>query len=158
MVRAEDRAWWINLPVAQELRTRVEHTSSGGAGPMGCADASLCERFLTAGLIGVKRRPQLATFDTEGPYLETLQSQILATLTPEQGEMDDGDGTRRSRWHVLYRAALPRGRRHEAHHGLTGAGTQFHRRCSPCQPTPTTLFACGLLSDPRPSIMVTSSH
>jgi SAM-dependent methyltransferase len=86
VVRAEDRSWLINLPLQQELKARVERTSSGGAALLGCADASLYQRFFAVGLIEVKMRPQLVAFDTAGPYTETLESQILATLVPQEAE------------------------------------------------------------------------
>lgn len=86
VVRAEDRSWLINVPLQQELKARVERTSSGGAAPLGCADASLYQRFSTVGLIEVKMRPQLVAFDTAGPYTEMLESQILATLEPQEAD------------------------------------------------------------------------
>lgn len=84
IVRAEDRPWWINVPLPPELRLKVEGTSGGGASDNGCADGSLYRRLGEAGLSAIKARPGLATFSGEGPYLRNVESQIEARLGSEE--------------------------------------------------------------------------
>jgi SAM-dependent methyltransferase len=62
VVRAIDMSHWYNVDLPLELKTRIEQNSRGGAGPLGCADRSLYQRFLRTGLEDLKLWPELATF------------------------------------------------------------------------------------------------
>ncbi len=65
MTRAIDVQWWVNLPVSDELRSKVNGlgpSTGAGVGDDGCADASLYPRFLRAGLTPLMMGPQFAIY------------------------------------------------------------------------------------------------
>jgi SAM-dependent methyltransferase len=66
IVRSVDMAPWINVPLAAALRARAS-VPSGPVAPGGCADATLYERFLRAGLDDVRMFPQLAVDQRDSP-------------------------------------------------------------------------------------------
>src|SRR3954466_11107506 len=76
--------FWVNLPLAPELKARVDAPGIMGAGaaPKGVADMSLYRRLAALGLIGLKCFPQLVSVVPGSERIERYQQQILATLTP----------------------------------------------------------------------------
>jgi hypothetical protein len=51
----------------------------------GCADASLYRRFQSAGLIDVRKFPQLAVYDdAQHVMTQFYQSRILSALSPDE--------------------------------------------------------------------------
>jgi hypothetical protein len=52
----------------------------------GCADASLYRRFFAAGLVGVRKLPQLAVYDERDVMAEFYQGRIMSVLTPSEVE------------------------------------------------------------------------
>ena len=86
--RGDDRPNLINLPLRAELKTKVESDRNERVKGLGCADASLYERFHRAGLAQVQMFPQLAIFtpSTDGPRLEDMQGRILPGLTLDEAE------------------------------------------------------------------------
>jgi ubiquinone/menaquinone biosynthesis C-methylase UbiE len=81
---AHDLPRWVNLALPATLKARVEAPgwASDRGHPLGCDDASLYRRLHQAGLTQVKMFPQFAAF-AERSRLQTLQGEILPTLTPD---------------------------------------------------------------------------
>ena len=98
---AHDMPLWVNLPLGPELKSKVESppwTNDPGH-ELGCDDATLYRRFHKAGLSNVLMFPHMGSF-TDGARLETLQTTILPTLSPEETEewraavtQAEGEGT-----------------------------------------------------------------
>ena len=65
IVRAKDVPYFVNLPLDAAIKAKVEHPSAQGsdAGPDGCADATLYNRFQASSLTQVKMFPHLAAFN-----------------------------------------------------------------------------------------------
>ncbi len=82
VVRAVDMHSCANLPLRAELKLKVEALPNGTAGPQGCADASLYQRFCEAGLHSVKMFPQLATY--AGARAHAANERIHAALSPAE--------------------------------------------------------------------------
>src|SRR5712692_7637246 len=82
VVRAVDMHSFVNLPLRAELKLKVEALPNGTAGPQGCADASLYQRFCEAGLHSVKMFPQLATY--AGARAHSSNERIHAALSPAE--------------------------------------------------------------------------
>jgi len=87
IVRAYDRPVFFNLPLAKELRARIEDQRgwAPGVAELGCADASLYWRFNKSGLTEIKRFPQLAAFDSIAMF-EMIQSWRFPSLTQEEAQ------------------------------------------------------------------------
>jgi SAM-dependent methyltransferase len=66
IVRAVDMAPWINVPLPPALRAKVSQPG-GPVTPGGCADATLYDRFVRAGLHEVRMFPQLAFDQRDNP-------------------------------------------------------------------------------------------
>ena len=82
VVRAVDMHSVVNLPLRAELKLKVEALPNGTAGPKGCADASLYQRFCEAGLRDVTMFPQLATY--AGARAHAANERIHAALSPAE--------------------------------------------------------------------------
>jgi len=67
IVRAKDIPYFVNLPLGDALKTKVQHPSAQGsdAAENGCADASLYRRFQASTLTDVKMFPYLAALNEE---------------------------------------------------------------------------------------------
>jgi SAM-dependent methyltransferase len=87
-VRAIDMPFWVNLPLAPELKAKVDAPGiiGGGAAPKGVADMSLYRRLAALGLTGLKCFPQLVSVVPGSERIERYQHQILAALTPAETE------------------------------------------------------------------------
>lgn len=84
---AHDMPRWVNLPLGQALKAKVEAPplSAARGHELGCDDATLYRRFHSAGLSQIKMFPYMATF-TGGTPLQVLETGILPTLTHEERE------------------------------------------------------------------------
>ncbi len=83
MTRAIDVHWWVNLPVPDELRTRLNvlgPSTGAGVGDNGCADASLYPRLSRVGLTPLVMGPQFAIYK-EGERLNSVLDRLLAMLS-----------------------------------------------------------------------------
>ena len=98
MTRAIDVHWWVNLPVPDELRSKLnELGQSTGAGVAddGCADASLYPRLLRVGLSPLMMGPQFAIYK-EGERLNSVLARRLALL-PESDARNCRDAARQAK-------------------------------------------------------------
>ena len=85
--RAIDLPFLMNLPLLPELKAKVEAPGVGSIAELGCADASLYQRFHQAGLTHVRMFPQLATFDSLDPgVLQYMQYGVLSRLDRQEAE------------------------------------------------------------------------
>ncbi len=83
--RAIDLPWLMNLPLPPGLKAKVEAPGVGSIAELGCADASLYQRFHQAGLTQVKMFPQLSIFDSSSrAVLDYLQAGALSRLDREE--------------------------------------------------------------------------
>jgi SAM-dependent methyltransferase len=79
LTRAIDLDWWANLPVAGELRSRINAlgpSTGSGVGDRGCADASLYERVIKAGLTPAMLGPQFAIY-RDGERLADVVDRLI---------------------------------------------------------------------------------
>jgi SAM-dependent methyltransferase len=84
MVRAFDIPWVVHAPLPAALKAKAE-IPRGFVDARGCADASLGQRFVTAGLTLVKRFPQFTLFDDLGVSIgQFQQAAILGALDPAE--------------------------------------------------------------------------
>ncbi|MCH7778682.1 MAG: methyltransferase domain-containing protein [Gemmatimonadetes bacterium] len=98
MTRAIDVQWWVNLPVPDELRSKLNGlgpSTGAGVGDDGCADASLYPRFLRAGLTPLMMGPQFAIYK-EGERLNGVLDRLLALL-PESDARTCRDAARQAK-------------------------------------------------------------
>ncbi len=67
IVRAKDIPYFVNLPLDDNLKAKIQHPSAHGsnAADDGCADASLYRRFQASTLTNVKMFPYLAAFNED---------------------------------------------------------------------------------------------
>jgi ubiquinone/menaquinone biosynthesis C-methylase UbiE len=87
IVRGEDWPIQISLALSDELRARAAKAMGAGVTEGGCADASLYQRFKTAGLTDVRTLPQFAVYDDPGHLLvQYYQSRALGVLTPGEAQ------------------------------------------------------------------------
>ena len=87
-VRSTDVPWWVNMDGDAALRTRLNELAprtSSGAGPGGCADASLYRRVIEAGFEDVNMRLQLAIYANDKRALE-VRERLLAMLDQEDAD------------------------------------------------------------------------
>ncbi len=83
MTRAIDVHWWVNLPVPDELRSKLNTlgpSTGAGVGDDGCADASLYPRLLRVGLTPLMMGPQFAIYK-EGERLDGVLDRLLSLLS-----------------------------------------------------------------------------
>jgi ubiquinone/menaquinone biosynthesis C-methylase UbiE len=85
VVRSIDLPRWVNLPVGNELKQKVQASSffGGNVNDQGCADASLYQRMNQAGLVKVTMLPQW-TSHSDGERLDYLQERIAALLNDSE--------------------------------------------------------------------------
>ena len=98
MTRAIDVHWWVNLPVPDDLRSKLnELGQSTGAGVAddGCADASLYSRLLKVGLSPLMMGPQFAIYK-EGERLNSILARRRALL-PESDARTFHDAARKAK-------------------------------------------------------------
>ena len=62
LARADDRPNLINVPLREEVKSRIEAQRPQRHNELGCNEASLYRRFHQSGLVNVKMFPQLAIF------------------------------------------------------------------------------------------------
>jgi len=80
LTRAIDLDWWANLPVSGELRSRINAlgpSTGAGVGDRGCADASLYERVIKAGLTPSMLGPQFVIY-RDGERLSDVVDRLIA--------------------------------------------------------------------------------
>ncbi len=82
VVRAVDMHSFVNLPLRAELKLKAEALPNGAAGPKGCADGSLYQRFCEAGLRHVKMLPQLAAY--VGARAHAADERVHAAFSPAE--------------------------------------------------------------------------
>lgn len=86
IVRGEDMAFYMNLPLRPEVKSKAEAPMPSGEDEKGCYSADLYRRFHQAGLLDVQMMPDLTPFALpHGPMFEALQEFALSKLTPEEG-------------------------------------------------------------------------
>jgi SAM-dependent methyltransferase len=88
VTRAIDVQWWVNLPISDELRSKLNALGPGtgaGIGDGGCADASLYPRLLDAGLPPLMMGPQFAIYE-KGERLDGVLDRLLAPLAQSDAE------------------------------------------------------------------------
>ena len=86
MVRALDIPWVINVPLPDELKTKVQ-IPHGFVAPEGCADGGLYRRFHQAGLTRVQMFPQFAASNRpDTAQAQFAHSAIVSSLNPEETE------------------------------------------------------------------------
>ncbi len=98
MTRAIDVHWWVNLPVTDELRSKLNGlgpSTGAGVGDDGCADAGLYPRFLRAGLTPLMMGPQFAIYKG-GERLNGVLDRLLALL-PESDARTCRDAARQAK-------------------------------------------------------------
>ena len=82
---AHDMNRWVNLPLGQELKMRIESPPwvDDRGHPQGCDDATLYRKFAQLGLTDLRMYPFISTFSDPG-RLQFLEGGILPTLNPEE--------------------------------------------------------------------------
>jgi SAM-dependent methyltransferase len=85
IVRATDMPPWVNVSLPPALKAKVDRPGiGGGVSAGGCADASLYQRFRTAGLSQLHFFPQIMALTPEYPIFAVLLQQIAARLSSEE--------------------------------------------------------------------------
>ncbi len=81
VVRAKDIPYFVNLPLDDGLKAKIEHPSAQGSDAVagGCADAGLYRRFQASILTDVKMFPYLAAFNEEW-VIDFFQGAVDHTL------------------------------------------------------------------------------
>jgi len=88
IVRGEDCPALLTPPLRPEVQAKAARAVGAGAVERGCADASLYRRFHAAGLVQVRKFPQLAVYDeSQSVMAQFYQSRIVSALAP--GEADE---------------------------------------------------------------------
>jgi SAM-dependent methyltransferase len=82
MVRAVDLPWWTNLPLSEGVMAKVTWIDKRVAST-GCADATLAQRMISAGLEHVTMTPQL-TAHADGTFREAHLANMRSVLSPEE--------------------------------------------------------------------------
>ena len=82
---AHDMNRWVNLPLGQDLKTRIESPPwvDDRGHPQGCDDATLYQKFAQLGLTDLRMYPFISTFSDPGRLL-FLEGGILPTLNAEE--------------------------------------------------------------------------
>ncbi len=87
IVRGDDCPALLTPRVRPEVEAKAVRAVGAGVAERGCADASLYRRFHAAGLIGVRKFPQLAVYDESDIVMaEFYQSRIVSVLSPSEVE------------------------------------------------------------------------
>jgi SAM-dependent methyltransferase len=87
IVRGDDCPALVTPRVRPEIEVKAARAVAAGVVERGCADTSLYRRFHAAGLVGVRKLPQLAVYDESDMMAEFYQSRIMGVLSP--GEADE---------------------------------------------------------------------
>jgi len=87
IVRAKDIPYFVNLPLDDALKAKVQHPSAqgGDAAENGCADASLYRRFRASALTDVKMFPYLAALNEEF-VIDIFQGSVSYILDQSEKE------------------------------------------------------------------------
>ncbi len=82
---AHDMNRWVNLPLSQALKTRIESSPwvDDRGHPQGCDDATLYQKFAQLGLTDLRMYPFISTF-SDPTRLQFLEGGILPTLNAEE--------------------------------------------------------------------------
>jgi SAM-dependent methyltransferase len=83
MVRSTDIPWWVQVPVNDDIRSKVQWAGRSLVDEHGCADASLGPRMTAAGLRDVTISPQIATV-TAGHQTQTVLDRMQAMLDADE--------------------------------------------------------------------------
>jgi SAM-dependent methyltransferase len=85
IVRGDDWPAMSSLALRPEIQAKAGRAVGAGVVARGCADASLYRRFQSAGLIDVRKFPQLAVYDdAQHVMTQFYQSRILSALSPDE--------------------------------------------------------------------------
>jgi SAM-dependent methyltransferase len=87
IVRGDDCPALLTPRVRPEIEAKAARAVGAGVVERGCADASLYRRFHAAGLVGVRKFPQLAVYDESDLMAEFYQNRIMSVLSP--GEVEE---------------------------------------------------------------------
>ena len=80
VVRAVDMHEWVNLPLSAKAKVEMPGVFGAGVVPTGCADATLYDRFRSAGLTQLQLFPQLTAVTPDDPRFPMFDQQALAAL------------------------------------------------------------------------------
>jgi SAM-dependent methyltransferase len=87
IVRGDDCPALLTLPLRPEVSAKAARAVGAGVVARGCADASLYPRFHAAGMVQVRKLPQLAVYDDpQNVMAQYYQSRILSALTPDEAD------------------------------------------------------------------------
>jgi SAM-dependent methyltransferase len=87
IVRADDCPALLTPRLRPEVEAKAVRAVSAGVVERGCADVSLYRRFHAAGLVGVRKFPQLAAYEESDIVMAKFyQSRIVSVLSPDQVE------------------------------------------------------------------------
>jgi SAM-dependent methyltransferase len=87
IVRGDDCPALLTPLLRPEVQAKAARAVGAGAVERGCADGSLYRRFHAAGLIHVRKFPQLAVYDdSESVMPQFYQSRIISALTPVEAD------------------------------------------------------------------------
>jgi SAM-dependent methyltransferase len=81
--RAIDVNWWTSIPVARELKSKIEAVgpfTGAGVGERGCADASLYRRLIKVGVALTMMGPQFAIY-RDGERLADVLDRLVGVLS-----------------------------------------------------------------------------
>ncbi len=89
VARATDIPYVRNVQLAEQLKSKVQAAPGPvSVAPNGCADASLYQRFVTAGLSGLQMFPHFSTFDrSDLEILQAMENPLLSTLSQEEVQL-----------------------------------------------------------------------
>jgi SAM-dependent methyltransferase len=87
IVRGDDCPALLTPRVRPEVEAKAVRAVGAGVVAHGCADVSLYRRFHAAGLIDVRKFPQLAVYDESDFMSEFYQGRIASALSP--GELEE---------------------------------------------------------------------
>jgi SAM-dependent methyltransferase len=84
VVRAVDMHEPVNLPLSAKAKVEAPGVFGAGVVPAGCADATLHDRFRTAGLTQPQLFPQLTAVNPDDPRFPMFEQQALAVLQGDE--------------------------------------------------------------------------
>ena len=84
VVRAVDMHEPVNLPLSAKAKVEAPGVFGAGVVPAGCADATLYDRFRTAGLTQPQLFPQLTAVNPDDPRFPMFEQQALAVLQGDE--------------------------------------------------------------------------
>ncbi len=85
IVRGDDCPALLTAPLRAEVQAKAARAVGAGVVERGCADAGLYRRFHAAGLVQVRKFPQLAVYDdAQSVMSQNYQSRIVSALTADE--------------------------------------------------------------------------